>query len=206
MCLFGFFYSLASMIDWNEQWALYAPNFHGGYANIDLGEGRTLRLKAGPGFGDCSHPTTRLVLELMNDYVKDQCIIDLGCGSGVLSLAASFIGAKKVFGIDICEEALAHANENAKLNQISNVHFGQSGQKGEVLLLNMISSEQEIAWKAHPYLHGFEGIVISSGILSEQKEAYITQTLSRGWTVISSKEEEGWIGWVFESGKYIQVN
>jgi ribosomal protein L11 methyltransferase len=197
--LFPFFYPLVPMIDWNEQWAFHAPNFYDGYAHIDLGEGRVLRLKAGPGFGDCSHPTTRLVLDLMKDHVKSHTVIDLGCGSGILSIAASLLGAKKVFGIDICEQALEHAHENSVLNQISNVHFGEKGGKGDLLLINMISSEQETAWKAHPYLHNFDGIVISSGILSEQKEAYLTQALSRGWTVISSKEEEGWTGWVFKS-------
>ena len=187
------------MIDWNEQWALHAPNFQAGYAHIDLDKGRILRLKAGPGFGDCSHPTTRLVLDLMKDYVNDRIVIDLGCGSGILSLAASLLGARKVFGIDICEQALEHARENAALNQIKNTNFGQRGEKGEILLLNMISSEQEIAWKDHPYLHGFGGIVISSGILFEQKEGYVVQALSRGWTPLSCKEEGGWVGWVFKS-------
>lgn len=187
------------MIDWTEQWTLHAQNFHDGLAHIELGCGKTLRLKAGPGFGDCSHPSTRLVLELMKAYAPGKCIVDLGCGSGVLSLSAAMMGAEQVYGIDICEEAILHARENAKINQLSNVQFGRRGVKGDLLLINMISSEQEGAWKEHAYLHDFEGIVISSGILAEQKETYIAQVLSRGWNLLSLKEEQGWVGLVFMS-------
>jgi len=192
------------MINWNEQWALHAQNFRGGYAHIELGIGKVLRLKAGPGFGDCSHPTTHLVLELMKNYVCGKRVVDLGCGSGILSLSAALLGAKEVFGIDICKEALLHSLENAQLNQISNVHFGRTGRKGDLLLINMISSEQEAAWKEHPYLHGFEGLVVSSGVLAEQKELYMTQALSRGWAPILCKEKAGWLGVVFRTPAYIR--
>ncbi len=188
------------MIDWHEQWALYAQNYRDGYAHIELGDNKVLRLKAGPGFGDCSHPTTRLLLDLMKDHVFGKCIVDLGCGSGILALSAAILGAKKVFGIDICEAALRHASENAQLNHLSNISFGRKGGKADLVLINMISSEQEAAWQEHPYLHNFEGLVISSGILTEQKESYISHVLSkRGWDMLTSKECEGWTGFIFRN-------
>lgn len=191
------------MIDWNEQWELHAPNFRGDCAHIELPQGRLLRLKAGPGFGDCSHPTTRLMLSMMKEAVSNKTVIDLGCGSGVLALSAALLGAREVYGIDICEEALAHARENARLNALEYVQFGSKSKCGEVLLFNMISSEQRIAWEQHPYIHGFEGIAIVSGILVEQREKYLLEAEARGWELLSSCEEEGWLGFIFRSGSPI---
>ncbi len=188
------------MINWNEQWALHSPHFREGYAHIELGE-RRIRLKAGPGFGDCSHPTTRLMLSMMKAYVPGKTVIDLGCGSGILALSAAILGAKQVFGIDICPDALAHAQENAQLNQLDNLQFGPKGKRGDLLLLNMISSEQRIAWEEHPYLHGFTGIAITSGILFEQKAAYLQETKTRGWELLADREEDGWLGFIFRSQK-----
>jgi len=187
------------MIDWSEQWALFAPNFKNGYASITLEDGQKLRLKAGPGFGDGSHPTTKLVMELMAPYVREKNVVDLGCGTGILSITASLLGAKQVVGIDICSESLIHAQENAKENGLS-LKFSKILSKGlwEVVLLNMISSEQTMAWNEQQILHSFEGIVISSGILASQRAAYLAQTAKKGWRCLDSKEEDGWLGFIFQ--------
>lgn len=191
------------MIDWHQQWALHAPNFQDGFAHIELKPGTRLRLKPGPGFGDLSHVTTRLVLKMMKEHVSEKTVIDLGCGSGILSLCAALLGASEVHGIDICEEAILHARENAKVNELTQVYFGTKARfktlSNMLLLINMISSEQESAWKQHPYLHGFNGLVISSGILADQKTAYLAQAAKRGWIPLSFQEEEGWLSVLFSS-------
>src|SRR5882724_9121804 len=106
-----------SEIDWEQQWAQFSPGFRDGRAHIRLGSA-TLQLKAGAGFGDFSHPTTRLVLDLMAPLVKDKIVFDIGCGSGILSIAALLLGAKQAYGIDIEEEAIKHSQENAAVNQV----------------------------------------------------------------------------------------
>ncbi len=190
------------MINWHDQWALHAPNFQDGLAHITLKGGKQFYLKPGPGFGDLSHPTTRLVLEIMVDHVDGKTVVDLGCGSGILALSAAILNAKEIHGIDICDEAIAHAKENALLNNLSNVRFGRTAKlklsSNILLLINMISSEQETAWQQHPYLHDLEGLAISSGILIEQKEAYIIQAAKRGWAPISSKDEGEWTALLFK--------
>ncbi|MDN3508012.1 MAG: 50S ribosomal protein L11 methyltransferase, partial [Simkaniaceae bacterium] len=67
-------------IDWDEQWAHHAPNFCNGKVSITLPCGRSFDLVPGPGFGDCSHPTTRLMLEMMDGEVIDRDVVDVGCG------------------------------------------------------------------------------------------------------------------------------
>ena len=72
---------------WDQQWELFAPQFKEGKAHIDLtdyGVCKTLQLYPGPGFGDLSHPTTRLVLQLMKPHLQQRLAIDIGCGSGIL--------------------------------------------------------------------------------------------------------------------------
>ena len=77
-----------------------------------------LKLKPGPGFGDLSHPSTRLVLKLMAKRIEGKAVLDVGCGSGILALAALSMGAASVCGIDIDQEALMHAEVNARLNDM----------------------------------------------------------------------------------------
>jgi ribosomal protein L11 methyltransferase len=84
-------------IDWQAQWAAHGHNFQEGYVNIDLTalgrSGSPLRLQPGSGFGDLSHPTTRLMLNMLAQHLHNQIVIDIGCGSGVLTLAAAAMGA-----------------------------------------------------------------------------------------------------------------
>lgn len=76
-----------------------------------------LNIEPGLAFGTGSHPTTRLCLEMLEEYVNDEStVLDIGCGSGILSIAALLLGAKSAFGTDIDELAVKTAIENAKKN------------------------------------------------------------------------------------------
>jgi ribosomal protein L11 methyltransferase len=191
-------------IDWEKQWADFAPQFQDGIARIDL-DGPVLMLKSGAGFGDMSHPTTRLVLQLMPPLMKDKVIFDIGCGSGILSIAALLLGSKKAYGIDIEESALAHSEENARVNGVEGkAVFARSIQakwvpkEPCVILINMIEWEQKTAWEASKALHRAKGVVIASGVLSIHRSRYLETTRQLGWKLKEEKEEEGWCGFVFE--------
>ena len=76
----------------------------------------------GLAFGTGSHPTTRLCLESLCDIskkYKDGCLLDVGCGSGVLSIAAYKLGFKFFTAVDVDNQALRITRENAKKNNVS---------------------------------------------------------------------------------------
>ena len=178
------------MIDWNEQWELHAPHFKNGLAHVNLwdygGPDKQFCMRPGAGFGDLSHPTTQLMLHLMPKHITSP-VIDVGCGSGVLSLAAKLRGAPDVYGIDIDEEALIHARKNAKHNDLD-CTFGETPVKPfkhPLILMNMISSEQKVAWSSLPKWEHYTLIV--SGIPVEEGSPF-----EHYGTVVEARELNGW--------------
>lgn len=196
-------------IDWTAQWEAHGLNFQDGLLHIPLNMFSScqaeLLLEPGPGFGDLSHPTTNLVLSLMSHYAGNLECIDVGCGSGVLSLAAALMGVSQVYGIDIDPQAIEHSQANAKLNQLENkCHFFLNSDFKTVLnppllvVMNMIFSEQKEAYAALPVLHSVSGIWITSGIQQEERDAYIQQIKEWKGRLIDEREQEGWLSFVFE--------
>ena len=79
-----------------------------------------LMIDPGLAFGTGTHPTTRLCLEYLSTrHVPGKTVLDFGCGSGILGIAAAKYGADSVVGVDIDERAVSTANENAKRNDVS---------------------------------------------------------------------------------------
>lgn len=195
-------------IDWQSQWALHGHDYHDGFVHFDLadfgGISHILKLLPGPGFGDLSHPTTRLMLRLLTNYLKEQIIIDIGCGSGILTLAALALGASYAYGIDIDSAALEHAYQNACLNQLEQKcvfclppEFAWKHSKPSLILMNMIRSEQEVAWNSLPSLHAQKNLCLTSGIRQEERDLYLAQTLTWGWILEKEIQEEEWLAFAF---------
>jgi len=192
----------ADQIDWAKQWQSFAPGFAEGVLELALGE-KVLKLQPGGGFGDLSHPTTRLALELLKQEARGKIVIDIGCGSGILSIAAALMGAKRVIGIDIDPIALEHSKQNAALNQVQasfvrELTLEAIGQGPLLIVMNMIQSEQKVAWAAQTCLHGREGFAITSGVLAAEKKSYLAWAKSLGWELDEMREEEGWLGFRFK--------
>jgi len=185
---------------WYNQWELFAPNFREGKAHIEL-PSCVLQLAPGPGFGDFSHPTTRLILKMMEERCKNRTVLDIGCGSGILSLAAAGFGALKVVGIDIDPEAVAHAQTNLRLNPLcANVSFQNcldSDFCPDLICMNMIPAEQQEAWKSLPQLHVLEAVILTSGVLEDSACSYLAWAKSQGWSATSHFVEEGWMSFIF---------
>lgn len=195
-------------IDWEAQWSAHGLDFHNGAVHVSFEtygrRAEPIALKPGPGFGDLSHPTTRLILQLMGRFLREQPVVDIGCGSGVLTVAALAMGAPFAYGIDIDPAALAHAYQNAQLN-----HFEASCQFSlpedflyvqdelPLLVMNMISSEQKTAWESLACLHGGFDFILTSGVRREEKDSYLEQTGQWGWALREEIEEGGWLGFCF---------
>lgn len=199
-------------IDWHQQWADFAPHFYEGIAHLDL-FGIQLLLRPGAGFGDLSHPTTRLIISSMPSLVTGKIIFDIGSGSGILSCAAVLLGAKRAFGIEIDREAIKHAQENAKLNHLEQqVHFSQKLDlarvpiEDSVILMNMIESEQQTAWDSLRGLHSIKAFILSSGILTADKSHYLERVSKWGWTLEEEKEEGDWSAFIFTQNPLPSTN
>lgn len=195
-------------IDWQAQWAAHSPHYNGKRLQVDLSEyyeglknPKIVELIPGPGFGDLSHPTTRLTLSMMAPYVIGKNVIDIGCGSGILSLAAIGYGAKSACGIDIDPDAITHAKDNAILNDMGSsvtfilpATFVFEATHDVVMVMNMIRSQQAEAWNSLPQLHKIPAELFTSGVLKSEREAYIHECQNRGWILIDERSEEDWLG------------
>lgn len=189
-------------IDWQNQWQLHGADFHEGFVHVEAA-GQLLKLEPGPGFGDLSHPTTRLVLKLMEPHIQGRVVFDLGCGSGILSLCAAALDAKRVVAIDIDPYALDHARRNALHNGLENFiefclpHEVQIEAQEVTVLMNMIQSEQIAAWESLRAYHAKVKESITSGILLEDQDKYLALTKSWGWSKIEAEGQNGWLGFRF---------
>lgn len=196
-------------IDWQAQWAAHGHNFQEGYVNVNLESLRRastpLRLKPGSGFGDLSHPTTRLMLNMIAQFLHKQIVIDIGCGSGILTLAAASMGAPRAYGIDIDLQALEHSQQNALFNHLEAIcsfcspsDFSWHPESESVLILmNMIRIEQLVAWPSLRPLHSQPAEMLTSGIRSEERLLYLEHMMSWGWVLKNEQEEMGWLAFHF---------
>lgn len=203
-------YTLPS-IDWEAQWATHGHNFQEGYVHLDFSSfGKTaasLRLQPGSGFGDLSHPTTRLMIDMLAQFLHKQVVIDIGCGSGILSLAALAMGAPLAYGIDIDPQALEHSIQNAKLNYLEKQcsfytpsDFTWDLQNQPVLLLmNMIRTEQQTAWSSLKSLHSQPCELLTSGVQVEERAIYLNDMAQNGWSLEKEQEEMGWLAFYFRA-------
>ncbi|KAF3363035.1 Ribosomal protein L11 methyltransferase [Chlamydiales bacterium STE3] len=207
--------SIASVVlddvNWDKQWQEHAPQFYNGMMHLDLnpyGCDEKLLLKPGPGFGDLSHVTTNLVLSMMPHDLKGKVVLDIGSGSGILTLAASAFGAYQTVGVEIDTSAIQHAEENAQLNHLEKrVQFLTPSQitllevsKPYLILMNMIVKEQKMAWKMIQLPKKAYGEAVTSGVLEEEKEAYLEITRSWGWELQEELSQDGWLGLRFIFG------
>jgi ribosomal protein L11 methyltransferase len=155
-----------------------------------------LRLDPGMAFGTGDHPTTRLCLAWLDDHLAPGAsVIDYGCGSGILAIAAVQLGAGHVCGTDIDEQAVAAARANAAANDVD-VAFEPSstfsGAPADVVVANILSNPLKVL---APLLCGLVrpgGHLVLSGILERQwrevAAAYAPLIALDLW-----RADEGWV-------------
>lgn len=159
-------------------------------------------IEPGTAFGTGAHPSTRLCLEFIEDQLKvGQSVADLGCGSGILSIAAAQLGAVDVRAFDLDPLAVQAARENVERNGVADVVEVVHGSLDELLnlpprdlllanilapvLLKMI--EDGLPRAANP-----EGVIILSGVLEEQVGELLSACASHGLSLMEVKGEDDW--------------
>jgi ribosomal protein L11 methyltransferase len=173
-----------------------------------------IRIEPGMAFGTGTHPTTLLCMELLEDYLHTgETVIDMGCGSGILAVAAIKLGAERALGVDIDPQAIPNACENAAANGVGDRLEIGIGSVGEVLAGNYSLRQAPLVMAnilapilVHLLGAGLSELVtpggrlILSGILDEQwQDASVPSPLQEALrqhqcTVLEVKHSGDWVG------------
>jgi len=197
--------------DWQNNWKKYYHAMPIGkkllirplWENEFDAQGRSvLNIEPGLAFGTGSHPTTKLCLETLEDYITDGVsVLDIGCGSGILSIASLLLGAKNALGVDIDSLAVKTAIKNAEENGFDesrikfikgNLSDNVSGKFG-IVVANIVA---DIIIRFNSEVGDFlddNGIYITGGIIENRENDVLASFDENGFEVIERRENNGWL-------------
>lgn len=160
------------------------------------GEGIAIRLDPGLAFGTGSHPTTRLCLEWLLEHVEaGRSLLDYGCGSGILAIAAAKLGAAPVVGTDVDTQALAASAENARLNA-ADAHFvtpdALAAGTFDVVVANILANPLILLAPALAARVASGGSIALAGIL-EAQVADVIVAYERWFKLAAWRADDGWV-------------
>lgn len=205
--------------DWANNWKQYYKPFTVGerllvkpsWENVpdteDMKKRKVLEIDPASSFGTGQHSTTRLVMELLEKTLREgDKLLDLGCGSGILSIAAMLLGARQAVMVDIFENAAATAAENMKKNGFSGENFlslcgnviedkslrERIGGGYNVITANIVA---DVIIAMSPVFGEFlaeDGTLIVSGIIDERLAEVRAALADNGFAVVSEDGRDGW--------------
>lgn len=200
--------------DWANNWKKYYKPFRVGksliikpsWENVEPRDGdKILEIDPASTFGTGQHHTTKMVMETLEETVSGgEHVLDLGCGSGILSIAALLLGAKDVTICDIFENAVKTASENIAKNGFDcraaycgNIIEDEKlrekiGGGYEIICANIVA---DVIIAMSGLFRGFiadGGRLIVSGIIDERIDEVTSALKENGWQTVSAKNEEGW--------------
>lgn len=158
-----------------------------------------LKLDPGLAFGTGTHPTTSLCLKWLDGQdVSNKTVVDFGCGSGILGIAAMILGAKHLVGIDIDPQAILASHENTERNNVSmdKVEFylpeDAPEYQANMVLANILAGPLvELKDAILSYLLP-GGQLVLSGILASQAQE-VADAYAQSCTIDLIEEEDGWV-------------
>lgn len=203
--------------DWENNWKQYfhpipvgeklliRPTWEDEY---DAGDRKVLNIEPGLAFGTGTHETTRLCLETLEKHInEDTTVLDIGCGSGILSIAALLLGAKEVTGVDIDVLAVKTAIENGEANDFyppkynilqGNLTDKVSG-KFDVVVANIVADVIILFCKDVASFMKDGAVFITSGIIDTREQDVIDAFDKYGFKIEARHTEGGWV--CFECSK-----
>ena len=212
--------------DWANNWKQYFKPFPVGerlyikptWESAEGAEGRKiLEIDPSSSFGTGQHNTTRLCLQALEQTIRTgDRVLDLGCGSGILSIAALLLGASEITGVDIDENSVRIAGENLRQNRISSDRFTlycgdittdaplreKIGLHSyDVVAANIVA---DVIIGMSPWFRGFlkaGGTLLVSGIIANRRQDVLDALESQGFSLLAEHEKEDWMAFAFRPSK-----
>ena len=162
---------------------------------------KVLKIDPGAAFGTGTHATTAMCLALLDQFITpNQTVLDIGCGSGILSIAAVLLGAERATGIDIDPVAVKVARENAALNGLSEKTEFLVGNLNEkitsrysIVCANIVADVIMALAPDVPGLLAPGGRFLCSGIIDSRAEEVRAALLRAGLQITNTVTESNWV-------------
>jgi len=170
-------------------------------------ENRTvLMIDPGAAFGTGTHATTSLCMSIMENVVTHHCkMLDIGCGSGILSIAGVLLGAKSAVGVDIDAQSVKTAKENAEINGVSDKTEYFVGDladkvsgKYEVICANIVA---DVIIRLFENVADFmtdNGVLIVSGIIDIRADDVKKAAAMHGFKITQEYTKENWCAYTIQ--------
>lgn len=203
--------TLCKNADWENNWKKYFKPMPVGNKLLirpiwedeyEAGDRAVIHLEPGLAFGSGTHDTTRLCLESIENYAeKGKTMLDIGCGSGILSVCGLLLGADSAVGVDIDALAVKTARENGKTNGFEEPQYkvlqGSLTDKVsgtfDIIAANIVADIIVILCNdVKKYLNP-DGIFITSGIIEPRENDVLEAFEKNGLEVIARHESGGWL-------------